>query len=113
MASGKRWGVFPAHGLGDQTPPAPIYTQNKNDQRGGHMKEVLNEDRLTQLESLLEVIANAIDEGPGARDLGQLSKQYRETLAEIEEIRGMNFKNDEIGEILSKRRLDGKSGTLR
>ena len=77
------------------------------------MKSVLSEDRLTQLKSLLEVLADAIDLRPGARDLAQLSRQYRETLKEIEEIEGAEAHNDEIGEILSRRDTDGKPGAVR
>lgn len=47
-----------------------------------------NETRLEQLKSLSEILAEKINSNPGARDLAQLSKQYRETLKEIEEIEG-------------------------
>lgn len=77
------------------------------------MLEVINEDRLEQLESLLEVLAEAIDSKPGARDLAQLSKQYRETLTEIDIIKGMSEEDDEIGEIMSKRQADGKPRAVR
>lgn len=77
------------------------------------MLSVICEDRLRQLECLLEVLARAIDNKPGARDLSQLAKQYRETLTEIEEIKGMVAQDDEIGEILSQRKADGKSGAIR
>lgn len=46
------------------------------------------ETRLDQLKSLSEILAEKINSDPGARDLAQLSKQYRETLKEIEEIEG-------------------------
>ena len=77
------------------------------------MLEVIKESRLEQLESLLEVLADAIDDGPGARDLSQLAKQYRETLFEIETIKGVGEDDDEIGNILSKRSSDGKTGSIR
>ena len=77
------------------------------------MTEFLHQDRLSQLKALLEVLAAEIDEKPGARDLAQLSKQYRETLKEIEEIEGAEPKNDEISEILAERAAAGKSGTVR
>lgn len=77
------------------------------------MLEVIKESRLEQLESLLEVLADAIDDGPGARDLSQLAKQYRETLLEIETIKGVGEDDDEIGNILSKRSSDGKTGSIR
>ena len=77
------------------------------------MIEVLQRDRLTQLKALLEVLAAEIDEKPGARDLAQLTKQYRETLKEIEEIEGAETTNDEISEILAERAADGKPGAVR
>lgn len=77
------------------------------------MIEVTSEDRLVQLESLLEVLAEEIDNKPGARDLAQLARQYRETLREIEEIKGMGDSDDEISKILSSREADGKSNTVR
>jgi hypothetical protein len=43
----------------------------------------------------------------------QLSRQYRETIKEIEEIKGMEKDDDEIGEILSARKADGKPDTVR
>lgn len=77
------------------------------------MIKLTQKSRLEQLESLLKVLAKAIDSKPGARDLAQLVKQYRETLAEIEEIKGTGDDSDEIGEILSKRSSDGKTGAIR
>lgn len=77
------------------------------------MLEVIKEDRIKQLESLLEILAEAIDEKPGARDLSQLSKQYRETLYEIEVIKESGEQDDEIGEIMSRRKADGKSDSVR
>ena len=77
------------------------------------MLEYLNGTRLAQLKALLEVLAASIDEKPGARDLAQLSKQYRETLREIEEMEGTAKDNDEIGELLAERAADGKPGAVR
>ena len=77
------------------------------------MIEVIQQARLVQLKALLEILAGAIDSGPGARDLAQLSKQYRETLAEIEQIEGAEPSGDEISEILAVRAADGKSGAVR
>lgn len=70
-------------------------------------------DRLEQLKNLRNTLANAIDEGPGARDLAQLAKQYRETIQEIEEIEGVDKDDDEIGELLAERAADGKSDAVR
>ena len=77
------------------------------------MLEYLNDTRLAQLKALLEVLAASIDDKPGARDLAQLSKQYRETLKEIEEMEGVAKDNDEIGELLAERAADGKPGAVR
>lgn len=59
-----------------------------------------NASRLAQLKDLLGILAEAIDQRPGARDLAQLAKQYRETLREIEDIEGVET-DDEIGDILA------------
>lgn len=72
-----------------------------------------NGTRLEQLKELLRILADEIDERPGARDLAQLSRQYRETLKEIEEIEGAEQNDDDISEILSERAAAGKSGTVR
>ena len=78
------------------------------------MQEIANKgSRLEQLKALLSVLAKAIDDYPGARDLAQLSRQYRETLQEIENIEGSGEADDEIGEILSERKASGKSGAVR
>ena len=76
-------------------------------------KIVNKESRLVQLKALLEILADRIDESPGARDLAQLSRQFRETLAEIEEIEGAEQKDDDIEEILSRRAAAGKPGAVR
>lgn len=59
--------------------------------------------RLEQLEELVKILADEINARPGARDLAQLSKQYRETLAEIEMIKkdGQNDAEDEIARLLA------------
>lgn len=74
---------------------------------------VNNGTRLEQLRELLEILADEIDQRPGARDLAQLSRQYRETLKEIEEIEGAQANDDDISEILSERAAAGKSGSVR
>ena len=83
------------------------------------MKSVTNTGtRLEQLESLAAILAVQIDncskdltEAP--KLLPQLSKQYRETIREIGEIRGMEETDDEIAEILTTRRADGKPDAIR
>lgn len=77
------------------------------------MKDIVNTDRVSQLKALLEILADAIDNRPGARDLASLSKQYRETLAEIEALEGNAPKNDQIEELLKNRQANGKSNTVR
>lgn len=77
------------------------------------MTEVLDKSRADQLRALLEVIADAIDERPGARDLASLAKQYRECLAELEEIEGASDNSDEIADILAQRDSAGKAGAVR
>lgn len=74
--------------------------------------------RLEQLENLAIVLAKQIDLCTGKLDdsmktVPQLAKQYRETIKEIEEIRGMEKDDDEIGEILSARKADGKPDAVR
>ena len=59
------------------------------------------DDRLSQLKQLLNILAMKINDDPGARDLAQLAKQYRETLKEIEEIEGVTNGEDEIDKILN------------
>ena len=77
------------------------------------MIDLVNESRLVQLRALLEQLATAIDEQPGARDLASLSKQYRETLVEIEEIEGKVNDGDEISEILQSRKNARLAGAVR
>lgn len=72
-----------------------------------------NGTRLEQLKELLRILADEIDERPGARDLAQLSRQYRETLKEIEEIEGGLDDGDQIAELLAGREADGKPGAVR
>ena len=75
-----------------------------------------NGSRLEQLENLAKVLAKQIDvcaNGLGAKLMPPLAKQYRETIKEIEEIRGVADDDDEIGRILSTREADGKSGAVR
>ena len=78
------------------------------------LTEIVNKGtRLEQLRELLEILADEIDRRPGARDLAQLSRQYREALKEIEEIEGAQQNDDDISEILSERAAAGKSGAVR
>lgn len=77
-----------------------------------------NGSRLEQLENLAKVLAKQIDVcanglEDGAKLMPPLAKQYRETIKEIEEIRGVADDDDEISQILSERATDGKSGAVR
>lgn len=69
--------------------------------------------RLEQLKQLAKVLAAGIDTCEDCRALPQLTKQYRETIREIEEIEGTNDDTDEIGTILAERQQDGKPGAVR
>ena len=68
---------------------------------------------LEQLKQLAKVLANGIDTCEDCRALPQLTKQYRETIREIEEIEGADSDTDEIGAILAQRENDGKPGAVR
>lgn len=70
-------------------------------------------NRLEQLKKLRDTLAKAIDTCESMRDLAALSRQYRETIREIEEIEGAKDDTDEIGAILAQREHDGKSGAVR
>lgn len=72
------------------------------------MQTVAGGSRVEQLRELLLILAKEIDDGPGARDMASLARQYRETLKEIEEIEGATDDTDEIAKLLSG---DGESGT--
>lgn len=72
-----------------------------------------NGNRLEQLKVLANVLATGIDDCDDPRYLPQLTKQYRETIKEIEEIQGGTDDGDEISEILAGRQADGKPGAVR
>ena len=65
------------------------------------MENSLDLPRVEQLKELLGILAKQIDDGPGARDMASLAKQYRETLKEIEEIEQNGNEEDELAKILS------------
>lgn len=76
-----------------------------------------NGNQLEQLENLSKILAAQIDQctsdTDSAKMIPQLARQYRETIREIGEIRGMEKDDDEIGEILSNRNADGKPDAIR
>lgn len=74
------------------------------------MQTVVERPRLDQLKELLLILAKEIDDGPGARDMASLVKQYRETVKEIEELEGNEPKEDEIAKLLGG---DGVPGAVR
>lgn len=80
---------------------------------GDHEKYHGQGTRLEQLKQLAKVLASGIDACEDCRALPQLTKQYRETIREIEEIEGAKDDTDEIGAILAQREHDGKSGAVR
>lgn len=71
------------------------------------------ENRLEQLLVLRDILAEAIDKCESMRDLSSLAKQYRDTLQEIDDIRGVHVEDDEIEDILSSRIADGKPASVR
>ena len=69
--------------------------------------------RLDSLLELRDVLAVAIDECESMRDLAALSKQYRETLTEIDIIQGVTGDDDEISTLLQSRSDNGLAGAVR
>lgn len=67
------------------------------------IQETLREERVEQLRALQEVIADQIDQRPGARDLASLAKQFREIGKEIEELEALTDSSDDIDRILKWR----------
>lgn len=69
--------------------------------------------RLERLKALSKILAEQIDACASSRDLPQLARQYRDTIREIAELEGEGDQNDEISEILKRRKADGKSDSVR
>jgi succinate dehydrogenase flavin-adding protein (antitoxin of CptAB toxin-antitoxin module) len=69
---------------------------------------------MTRLDKLKELEAHLYDSLMSCEDrsLASITKQYRETIKEIEEIEG-GESEDEIADILNSRNADGKSRTVR
>lgn len=109
------WGRLPAGANGDpRASSANLHTEEF--QRMKKLRTVtVNGDRLEQLKVLAQILSSNIDacqEG-SQQTLAQLCKQYRETIREIEEIEGFSKEDDEIGEILTARKADGKPDAIR
>lgn len=61
-------------------------------------------DRLEMLKTLAAILAADIDECESSRDLAALSRQYRETIREIDAIENGEDSNDEIAAIILRNR---------
>ena len=70
------------------------------------------ETYIEKLEALAEELANRL-EGAANKEAAALARQYRETIQEIERVKGLEQKDDEIEEILSERQADGMPGAVR
>lgn len=74
-------------------------------------------NRLDQLKTLAHELAVSLDlayqDAESVKVMAPLAKQYRETIAEIDELEGAESTDDEISEILQERAADGKSGAVR
>ena len=67
---------------------------------------------IEKLEALAAYLAERL-EGASDKEAAGLARQYRETIQEIERMKGMEEKDDEIAELLSERAADGKPGAVR
>ena len=65
-------------------------------------------DKLKELEEALRIAISSCE----TKELAALSRQYRETLKEIEEIEGAGTDGDEITELLSSRESARKPGAV-
>lgn len=61
-------------------------------------------DRLEQLKQLAKILAENIDMCDSMRDLASLSRQYRETLAEIDALENGEDSDDEIAALILRHR---------
>lgn len=68
--------------------------------------------RLEKLKELEEELHRQMKRA-NSRSIAAIARQYRETLAEIEEIEGVDDSGDEIAAILNDRKSSGKSGAVR
>lgn len=69
--------------------------------------------RLDELETLALILAKQLEECTEVKATASLAKQYRETIREIEEIKGISNEEDELSEILSNRAANGLPGAIR
>lgn len=69
-------------------------------------------DRLQKLKELEIILKNGLDECDTDK-LPSMARQYREVLKEIDEIEGLKGNNDDISDILQRRKTDGLPGAVR
>ena len=82
-----------------------IYTQSISTGGAGvSLQRVSDDGRLEQLTTLRDILAVSIDECESSRDLAALSRQYRETIREIESIESGEDDGDEIASIILRHR---------
>ena len=72
-----------------------------------------NGTREEQLKILAATLAQSISCCADEGKLAQLARQYRETIREIDELKGAGSDDDELGAILAQRQSDGKPGAVR
>lgn len=77
------------------------------------MAQEENKSRLTRLKELRDKLETAIENCESMRDLAALSRQYRETIREIEDIEGTYDDEDEIESLLAERKANGSAGSVR
>ena len=68
------------------------------------LQTVSDSGRLDQLIELRDILAASIDKCDSMRDLASLSRQYRETIREIETIESGEDDGDEIASIILRHR---------
>lgn len=65
-------------------------------------------DRLSQLVELRGILARQIDVCESSRDLASLSRQYRETIREIDEIENGENEDDRAAQLVKRHRQSGQ-----
>lgn len=69
-------------------------------------------DRLNKLKELEAKLYTAM-QSCEYKELAAISRQYRETIKEIENVEGIKQDNDEVAKILADRSNNGKAGAVR
>lgn len=70
-------------------------------------------DRAEQLQILAAKLAKAIQKCDDVKTLAGLAKQYRETIRELDELKGAENDDDAIAKVLGFRSDHGKPGAVR